>query len=418
MRANLKHTRLQPTPPLSQLRQADRPLADIARINPRRPPDFAHPPDNTPTAFIPMTAVQVNGGGANPVLRPYGEVRRGYTFFQSGDVMFAKITPCMQNGKHFIAPQTPGGFGFASTEFHVIRPDSGVPPEWIHFYLRQPSVLEEAKRHFSGTAGQQRVPPEFLMNLEIPLPPLAEQKRIVKSLSANLRRAEKMKAAMQAQVEITAALPESILSRVFMRGKNAPKEWQAIPLGELCHIVPGKTPARSDRAAFTGNRPWAKIGDMGGVEEISETKEMLTDEAIRKYNCRLVQPGTLLLSFKLSIGKMAFAGVPMYTNEAIAALPFRDSAKKRIVPEYLLWALRSMRLDENAPAAAKGKTLNRKILETVPIPVPPLSEQRIITRMLKAKMKVAAKLDAVARAQLDAVEALPAAFLRRAFSPR
>ena len=418
MRANLKHTRLQPTPPLSQLRQADRPLADIARINPRRPPDFAHPPDNTPTAFIPMTAVQVNGGGANPVLRPYGEVRRGYTFFQSGDVMFAKITPCMQNGKHFIAPQTPGGFGFASTEFHVIRPNTGVLPEWIHLYLRQPDILSEAVRHFAGAVGQQRVPDKFLREIQIPLPPLAEQKRIVKSLSANLRRAEKMKAAMQAQAEAIAALPESILARVFMRGKNAPKEWQAVPLDELCHIIPGKTPARSDRAAFAGNRPWAKIGDMGDADKILETGEMLTDEAIRKYNCRPVQPGTLLLSFKLSIGKVAFAGVPMYTNEAIAALPILDSAKKRVAPEYLFWALRSMRLDENAPAAAKGKTLNQKILRTIPIPIPPLSEQRIIARMLKAKMKVSAKLSAAARAQLDAASALPGAHLRRAFSGR
>ena len=191
------------------------PLAEIAQINPHRPSDFVRPLDNTPTAFVPMSAVNAASGRANPILRPYAEVRQGYTFFQSGDVLFARITPCMQNGKHFIAPQTPNGFGFASTEFHVIRPGIQVLAEWIHFYLRQLIVLFEATRHFTGTVGQQRVPADFLQRLEIPFAPLSEQRIITQTLKAKMKITAQLNSAAQAQLDAVEALPAALLHRAF-----------------------------------------------------------------------------------------------------------------------------------------------------------------------------------------------------------
>ena len=381
------------------------PLADIARINPRRPPDFARPPDNTPTAFIPMTAVQGNGGGANPVLRPYAEVRRGYTFFQSGDVMFAKITPCMQNGKHFIAPKTPGGFGFASTEFHVIRPDSGILPEWIHFYLRQPDILSEAVKHFAGAVGQQRVPDKFLREIQIPLPPLAEQKRIVKSLSANLRRAEKMKAAMQAQAEAIAALPESILSRAFPR---KPK----IRLGEVCEIV------RDKPGNFAGEKPYYSTG---AIETGKRGERQMVSAASRPSRANIL-PVRGDVGFAVMKNTAKAVLVDKHCEGAIFSTGFcflRPSA--RVLPEYLFhWVScgRFQRAKDEAAADGIMSGIRMSDALDLEIPIPPLSEQRIIARMLKAKMKVSAKLSAAARAQLDAASALPGAHLRRAFSGR
>jgi len=79
-----------------------------------------------------MSAVAENGGGiVRPETRPFGQVAKGYTFFAEGDVIFAKITPCMQNGKHAIAGNLLDGIGFGSTEFHVFRPRGEIISEWI-----------------------------------------------------------------------------------------------------------------------------------------------------------------------------------------------------------------------------------------------------------------------------------------------
>jgi type I restriction enzyme S subunit len=91
-----------------------------------------------------MSAVDaVRGVIAERQTKPYAEVANGYTWFAEGDVLFAKITPCMQNGKHAIAQGLIGGVGFASTDFHVIRPGADLDPRWIHAFLRQPSVLSK-----------------------------------------------------------------------------------------------------------------------------------------------------------------------------------------------------------------------------------------------------------------------------------
>ena len=390
---------------IGKIRGKTAPLANIARINPRRPPDFVRPPDDSPTAFVPMTAVQAEGGGANPVLRPYAEVRRGYTFFQSGDVMFAKITPCMQNGKHFVAPQTPGGFGFASTEFHVVRPEPGVLAEWILYFLRQPSVLAEAEQQFSGAVGQQRVPDNFLRELEIPLPPLAEQRRIVKPLSTNLRRAAKLKTVLQMQAEAVDALPLSILSRAFPR---KPK----LRLGDVCEIV--------------GDKP----GDFSGLKPYYSTGAIATGKF---GECEMVsaagRPSRANILPRL--GDVGFA-VMKNTAKAVLVNKRYEGAifstgfcflrpTEKMSPEYLYhWVSGGefQRAKDRLSADGIMSGLRRADAENLEIPVPPFSEQVIIARMLKAKMGTAAKLQAAAQAQLEAAEALPGALLRRAFSRR
>jgi type I restriction enzyme, S subunit len=138
------------------------PLRMIAEINPRRPAGLDRS-DDAPTTFVPMAAVdELHGAISRSEVKPFRDVTKGYTYFAEGDVLFAKITPCMQNGKHAIGRGLAGGIGFASTEFHVIRPGQEVAAEWIHFLIRQPHILRAAMAHFTGAVGQQRVPPEFL----------------------------------------------------------------------------------------------------------------------------------------------------------------------------------------------------------------------------------------------------------------
>lgn len=189
-------------------------LGEICELNPRRPKlDRAA---NTPTTFVQMSAVAENGGGiVRPETRPFGQVSKGYTFFAEGDVIFAKITPCMQNGKHAIARNLLDGIGFGSTEFHVFRPGGEIISEWILNFLLQPSILTEATRYFTGAVGQQRVPENVLANLEIMLPPVDEQRRIISRLLKQMAEVERARSAAHAKLEAIEALPAALRRSAF-----------------------------------------------------------------------------------------------------------------------------------------------------------------------------------------------------------
>ena len=189
-------------------------LEEVCKINPRRN-DITRR-DMEPTSFVPMEAVDAEMSVISEIReRPFADVKKGYTYFEDGDVLFAKITPCMQNGKHAIARKLIDGIGFASTEFHVIRPAKGILAEWIHYFVRQPTVLHDATNHFTGAVGQQRVPDDFLKSLEIPLPPLDEQERIAGVLRGQMAAVEKARTAAEEELQTINALPAALLRRAF-----------------------------------------------------------------------------------------------------------------------------------------------------------------------------------------------------------
>jgi type I restriction enzyme S subunit len=147
-------------------------LEDIAQINPATPKarEFS---DADEVSFIPMAAVdeKIFTTQTNEV-RKYKEVSKNFTVFQENDVLFAKITPCMENGKIVLAKNLLSGVGFGSTEFHVIRNAERTMPEWLLWLVRRKEFRNLAVRAFTGTAGQQRVPASFLESYVAPLPPL------------------------------------------------------------------------------------------------------------------------------------------------------------------------------------------------------------------------------------------------------
>ena len=149
-------------------------LAEIAQINPLL--DRCVINDLIEVNFVPMRAVKPEGGGlTDPEIRAFGVVKKGYTSFLSGDVIMAKITPCMENGKSTVVPDLPDAVCFGSTEFHVIRPENGVDRRLIAQFLLQHEVRRKAQRAMTGGVGQMRVPESFLETLRIPLPPSKEQ---------------------------------------------------------------------------------------------------------------------------------------------------------------------------------------------------------------------------------------------------
>jgi type I restriction enzyme S subunit len=190
-------------------------LPEVTEINPSRTGNVKLAPDDM-VSFVPMKAVDdVTGTIAWPETRPLHEVAKGYTWFTNGDIIMARITPCMQNGKAALAKNLVNGVAFGSTEFHVIRPGKSVYGEWIYHLVRHKAFRDDAADHFKGTAGQQRVPKSFFEEKLIPVPPLHEQRRIVAALDALQVEVDALKR-LQAETaaELYALLP-SILDKAF-----------------------------------------------------------------------------------------------------------------------------------------------------------------------------------------------------------
>ncbi|MEJ1337154.1 MAG: restriction endonuclease subunit S [Candidatus Sedimenticola sp. (ex Thyasira tokunagai)] len=164
-------------------------------------------------------------------------------------------------------------------------------------------------------------------------------------------------------------------------------------LGDLCDIVIGRTPARKTAKYWGKGHPWVSISDLK-EKFISNTKEEITQEAIDEVRCRLIPKGTLLFSFKLTIGKMAFSSRNLYTNEAIAGLIVKDS--KKLSSEYLFYALRSARL-LGSNQAAMGKTLNSKSLAAIKVSVPEsINDQiRIATLLSRVESLIATRKESL-----------------------
>lgn len=175
-------------------------LGEVCVINPRTSFDESVS-DHTEVSFVPMAAVEEESGRLDASqVRTLEAVRKGYTPFRENDVIFAKITPCMENGKIALATDLKNGLAFGSTEFFVFRPYEGVLPRFILYFLLQPKLRERAKHQMTGASGQKRVPSHYLFTHEFWLPPTREQQRIVTKLDAALSRLERAeKATRRAQ---------------------------------------------------------------------------------------------------------------------------------------------------------------------------------------------------------------------------
>lgn len=157
------------------------PLDEIAALNPK--PNISQLRDDQAVHFVPMAAAAENFEGLDiSTKRRLSEVRKGYTAFRSGEVLLAKITPCMENGKGGLVPELPLGIAFGSTEFHVLRPEAGVSGAWLAHFLSQREFRRIARQNMTGTAGQLRVPSKWLSSVNIPIAPPGEQVRIVAKL--------------------------------------------------------------------------------------------------------------------------------------------------------------------------------------------------------------------------------------------
>ena len=204
-------------------------LGDVCIINPKTPVID----DNLTVSFIPMPKVGENGEFDASEIKEYREVKKGFTYFQNGDVLFAKITPCMENGKGAVARKLENGIGFGSTEFHILRPkDGNVLSKWIYYLLSWSNFRKEAENNMTGSAGQKRVPKSFLENYNVMLPHLEKQKNQIDSLA-------KIDDVITLRKQQLSKLDELVKSRfieLFGNVRDNEKNWEKVSLKSVAEV--------------------------------------------------------------------------------------------------------------------------------------------------------------------------------------
>lgn len=207
-------------------------IGEVAELGPRAP-SRDELSDDTEVAFVEMAAVDAERGIIlSTETRSAGEVRRGHPSFRDGDVLFAKITPSMENGKAAVARDLQAATGFGSTEFFVLRPAPGVLPEFLYYFLRRPVFRAAAAERMTGKAGQQRVPATYLRSVALPLATTGEQRRIVTHLVGVEDRYAELLPMLEAVGESLAEARRAALWHACLGGLDAPGASAAGPAAE------------------------------------------------------------------------------------------------------------------------------------------------------------------------------------------
>ncbi len=191
-------------------------IKNVALINPKLPNKELIAKE-TEVQFLPMKLVEAIINKIHLTeIRKFEEVLKGsYTPFINSDVVFAKVTPCMENGKIAIVEKLKNGIGFGSSEFHIVRVGEKILNKYIFYFLIQNGFRNEAANEMTGAVGLRRVPKQFIENYFIPLPPIEEQLQIVQEIESRLSVADKMEESIGQSLQQAEALRQSILKKAF-----------------------------------------------------------------------------------------------------------------------------------------------------------------------------------------------------------
>lgn len=374
------------------------PLSEIAQVNPPRPPLSVDA--YAEVSFVPMGDVSESGRWDKRQVRRFSEVSRGYTYFAENDVLFAKITPCTENGKGCHAIGVRNGIGFASTEFHVLRAngtgDAGFVYQWsIYLPLRL-----KAAAVMTGSAGQQRMPASFFDSFEIPRIDKTEQSKIAEILSTVDRAIEQTEALIAKQQRIKTGLMQDLLTRGIDEQGNLRSEetdqFKDSPLGRIS--VEWDDPIQFEQATpkdapicygivqpgaydYTG----VKVAGICTLNSDFHEWHMSSKQIEKAYGRRRIQSGDVLLSVKGTTGRVGV--VP----DGVTGNISRDLARIRpvseISPHFLRCLMQSdffQRYLGNAEVGTTRAELSIKILRDLFVLVPPRTEQDHIVDTIRS----------------------------------
>lgn len=448
-------------------------LGEVTRVNLRRSA-IRELPDSTPVSFIPMAAVDAEFGIISaPEKRTLGQVRKGFTSFCDGDVIMAKITPSMENGKAAVARGLINGTGFGSTEFHVLTPTKAVMPEYVFHFVRQEGFRRDAKSNFAGTAGQLRVPSAFLGDYPFPLAPLPEQRRIVAKIEELFSRLDAGVAALK---RVRAALKryKASVLKAACEGRLVPQDPSDEPADVLLARIlaerrvkweadlraKGKDPRKAKydepekldidslRTLPEGWR-WASVSEVGNVQlgrqrtpkhhhgphmrpylrvanvfedRIDTTDILEMNFTPSEYEVYKLKLGDILLNEGQSpelLGRPA-----MYRDEVPGACfqntLIRFQANKAASPQYALTVFRSHlhsgRFAREATITTNIAHLSGGRFSRVEFPLPPRAEQDRIVAELERRLSVVAQLQQTITLAFVRAARLRQSILSQAFS--
>jgi len=194
-------------------------------------------PDDTMISFMPMTQLESGYGSAYTFSEKlWKDVKTGFTHFQENDVVFAKITPCFQNRKSAVMRGLKNGYGAGTTELHVIRCFSSVLPDYVLLFVKNKTFISDAVATIQGVVGQQRIDAIFVKSYFIPIPPHAEQIRIVERIKALLNNVDEIDQSSETMGKTISLAKQKILD-LAIRGKLVPQNPDDEPASELLRKI-------------------------------------------------------------------------------------------------------------------------------------------------------------------------------------
>ena len=344
------------------------PLAQLIQINPRMPRGLE---DSREISFVAMASVSENGGITHQKTRKFSEVKKGFTYFERGDVLLAKITPCFENGKSAFADNLQNQIGFGSTEFHVLRsiPEK-IDSNFLYHLVRSKRLLSLGRKSMKGAAGHKRVPVDFLETFEVPAWPLDDQIRIAHLLG----KVERLIAQRKQHLQYLNDLLKSVFLEMFGDPVRNEKNWDKRPLEEFGSINRGisKHRPRNDPKLLGGTHPLIQTGEVSNSGTyIKEYTQTYSD--IGFAQSKIWPAGTLCITIAANIAQTGILTFDACFPDSVVGFTANKTEANTIYVVGLFWFFQAI-LEKNAPAAAQ-KNINLEILRSLEVPKPPIELQ-------------------------------------------
>ena len=362
-------------------------LGDCCELNPCAPQNLP----NILYSFVPMSAIGINGEIDNSEYRKLEDLKGGYSYFINGDVLFAKITPCMENGKGAVALNLKNNIGFGSTEFHVLRPKTNVISSyWLYLLTKTDKFRQAAEKSMTGSAGQKRVPISFIRNYQIALPIITEQHRIEKIIY----KINEILGFLEKKLNKFNMLINSRFMEMFGNAVLNDKHWDVKPLLQLSSLITnGNTPAGgSENYVSTGvmflrsQNIWRKTIDLKDIVFIDQkTHENLKRSNLQNKDILITKTGRINTE-NSSLGRAAiFYGKNGSAN--INGHVYLVRIKGTVLPEFVLEILTSEEYRDYIRKVCVGgidkRQINLEHVEQFPIILPPIDLQNQFVSFIK-----------------------------------
>jgi type I restriction enzyme, S subunit len=403
-------------------------LGEVAEINPRIP-NKESISDDFDVQFLPMKLVEELSGKIHlDEIKKYGEVKKGYTPFIENDVIFAKVTPCMENGKIALVKNLKNGIGFGSSEFHVVRSSKNLNSKFVFHFIIQEKFRREAQNEMTGAVGLRRVPKQFIENYVIPLPPLSIQAQIVEKLETLLSELDKGKAQLltaQAQLK---TYRQAVLKYAFegkLTGKDVkegelPKGWKWVTMKDVCTKI-GDIDHKMPVQLETGY-PYVSTKDFTNDLKISFEKAKYISEEDYLNLSRKIKPekGDIIFPRYGTIGKnilIDFDKEFLVSYSCAVVKPNHDL----VLSKYIyLYSLSPKITDEIKKYVVETTQANIGIasIKSFVFPLPPLSIQAQVVTEIERRLSVCDHLEGTIKTGLAQSETLRQSLLKQAFEGR